>query len=223
MNSDNVEAGNRPESPPDGAPAGSHRRGPEDSATRAMLVDAAEQLMLEEGYAAVTTRRVATLAGINPGLVYYYFGPLDNLLLAVFRRGADQILARQSRAVNSPEPLRAMWELASDSRGTALLVEFMALANHRKAIRTEIANYSTRFHETERDVLSRLVEDEQVDLGGVPPSVVALLMASIGRFLVMESAVGCTTSHADMWAYIEDRLRRAEAQRAEHPLPAEPG
>ena len=50
------------------------RRSPVDgSVTRTALLDAAAAVMLEEGYAAVTTRRLAQRAGVNNGLVSYYF------------------------------------------------------------------------------------------------------------------------------------------------------
>ncbi|MDT3440173.1 TetR/AcrR family transcriptional regulator [Pseudofrankia sp. BMG5.37] len=206
-------------SPGDGAPD-SRRRGALDSPTRVALIDAAEQLMLEEGYAAVTTRRVAATAAANPGLVYYYFGTLDDLLLAVFRRGADKALARQARALASPRPLHALWELATDPRGTALLLEFMALANHRKAIRAEIASYSERYREAELATLTRLVDRREIDLGGVPPSVMAMLMPSIARTLVMEDTLGVKGSHEETISYIEECLRRVEEHLGQPCLPA---
>src|SRR5688572_28425877 len=101
--------------------------------------------MLDEGYAAVTTRKVAAQAGVNPALVHYHFSTIDDLFLAVFRRGAEAHLARLQAAVESPQPLRCVWEVMSEPRDTALTLEFLALANHRKAIRTELADYSSRF------------------------------------------------------------------------------
>ena len=38
--------------------------------------------MIDEGYAAVSTRRVAAKAGLTPPLVHYYFPTTDDLLLA---------------------------------------------------------------------------------------------------------------------------------------------
>jgi DNA-binding transcriptional regulator YbjK len=46
----------------------SRRLGAEDSATRTALLDAAQHPLLEEGYAAVTSRRVAARAGLKPQL-----------------------------------------------------------------------------------------------------------------------------------------------------------
>ena len=64
-----------------GGMTATRRIGAEDSSTRAALLDAAQQLMLDEGYAAVTSRRVAAQAGLKPQLVHYYFRTMDDLFL----------------------------------------------------------------------------------------------------------------------------------------------
>src|SRR5207248_5704599 len=80
--------------------ASSARRiGAPNSKTRAQLVDAAEQLLLEEGYAAVTSRRVGARAGLKPQLVHYYFRTMDDLFVEIFRRRADENFARFERAL----------------------------------------------------------------------------------------------------------------------------
>jgi AcrR family transcriptional regulator len=100
------------------------RIGAEDSATRRMLLDAATRLMIEEGYAAVTSRKVAARAGLKPALVHYYFRTMDDLFVALVRRGARQNLARYAGALASPRPLRALWKLSSDPAGVTLTTEF---------------------------------------------------------------------------------------------------
>ena len=92
---------------------------------RSRLLDAAEQIMLRDGYAAVTSRRVESEAGLK---LHYHFGTLDDLFIEVFRRRAERNVERMQAALGSPEPLRAWWKLASDPRGTALLVELTAAA-----------------------------------------------------------------------------------------------
>jgi AcrR family transcriptional regulator len=105
--------------------------------------------MLLEGYAAATSRRVAAKAGVRPALAHSYIPTVDDLFPAVFGRGAEANLERQRKALLSARPLRALWELSSDREGTALLLEFMALANHRKEIRSEIAVYAQPFREAQ--------------------------------------------------------------------------
>ena len=76
-----------------------------------VLLDAAEQLLIEEGYAAVTSRRVADRAGLKPQLVHYYFRTMDELFLELFRRRAELMQHYQVRALESEQPLWALWEL----------------------------------------------------------------------------------------------------------------
>src|SRR3546814_5823567 len=70
--------------------ASERRIGSEDSETRSALLDAAQKLMLEEGYPGVTSRRVAATAGLKPQPLHYYFRTMDDLYLALFRRGRSE-------------------------------------------------------------------------------------------------------------------------------------
>ncbi len=76
-----------------------------DSKTRAELVDAAEQPLVEEGYAAVTSRRVGAKAGLKPQLVHYYFRTMDDLFVEMFRH-PSRGLQRGPRCVPSPSTIR---------------------------------------------------------------------------------------------------------------------
>jgi AcrR family transcriptional regulator len=186
------------------------RIGAEDSATRAALLDAAQQLMLEEGYAAVTSRRVAAKAGLKPQLVHYYFRTMDDLFVALFRRGADQNLERQARALRSPQPLRALWAFSSDPAGASLITEYSVLANHRKAIRTEIASYAERFRLLQEDALSHVLDDYGIDPDVFPPEAVLVVITAISRIMVLEQSLGVTTGHAETRALVEQYLARFE-------------
>ena len=46
-------------------------------ATREALIEATAQIMLDEGYAAATSRRVAAKAGVKAALVHYYFPSMN--------------------------------------------------------------------------------------------------------------------------------------------------
>ncbi len=92
----------------DDMPSG-RRIGAPDAKNRGVLLDAAEQLMLEEGYAAVTSRRLADRAGLKPQLVHYYFRTMDDLFLAVFRRRAEQGLKVAGASTGiAPAPVGAV-------------------------------------------------------------------------------------------------------------------
>jgi len=194
--------------------AAARRNGSTDSETRTGLLDAAEQMMLDEGYAAVTSRRVADRAGVNSGLVYYYFGTMDELFLAVFRRRAEWMLERQAEALASDQPLWALWTVTHDQANTALNLEFLALGNHRKAIMTEVANYSRRFRRQQLDALSGVLEGYGLDPQEWPPASVILLLSSVSRFLLMEDSYGLDLGHAETIEIVERLLRQLEGERA---------
>jgi len=190
------------------------RRSPaDDSVTRTALLDAAAAIMLEEGYAAVTTRRLAQRAGVNNGLVSYYFGTMDALFVELFRRGAERSLARLRTVLRSPQPLWALWELTHDFTSNALTMEFIALANHRKAIRAQIAEYSATFRTLQLEALSGVIEGYGVDPERWPPSSLILAMAAVSRFLHMEDAFDVHIGHAELVAVIEREIAALEGER----------
>ena len=54
--------------------------------TRRRLLDAADEVLREKGYAGASARNIATAAGVTSALVFYHFGGVDQLLLAAMDR-----------------------------------------------------------------------------------------------------------------------------------------
>jgi AcrR family transcriptional regulator len=183
--------------------------GLESSATRALLLEAAEQLMLEAGYMAVTSRRLGNKAGVKPQLVHYYFPSMDDLFVALFRHSFGQGLKAAAEALRSDQPLRVIWEQSKDFKSTSLSLEFMALANHRKAIRSEIEKFGEQLRQLQLQAL-----EKHFALRGItpqiPPKLMSLFLSSIGLFIVLESQVGITSAHAEAEALVELALRQFE-------------
>ncbi len=186
------------------------RIGAPDAKNRAVLLDAAEQLMLEEGYAAVTSRRVAERAALKPQLVHYYFRTMDDLFLAAFRRRAEQGLEVQAMVLQAPQPLWALWRFSTDPAATAITMEFIALANHRKALKAEIAYYAERFREEQRKALTTILERYDVARVQIPPLVWSVLMTSVSRVLVIEQALDMSAGHSETIEIVESYLRHLE-------------
>jgi AcrR family transcriptional regulator len=186
------------------------RIGAPDAKNRGVLLDAAEQLMLEEGYAAVTSRRVAEKAALKPQLVHYYFRTMDDLFLAAFRRRGEAGLEAQAQVLQARQPLWALWRFSTDPAATAITSEFIALANHRKALKAEIAYYAERFREEQRKALSTVLDRYGIDRAEVPAVVWSVLMTSVSRVLVIEQALGMSAGHAEIVQFVERYLRRLE-------------
>jgi AcrR family transcriptional regulator len=189
------------------------RIGAPDAKNRTVLLDAAEQLMLEEGYAAVTSRRVAERAALKPQLVHYYFRRMDDLFLAAFRRRAEEGLEVQAQMLKAPQPLWALWRFSTDPAATTITMEFIALANHRKALKAEIAFYAERFREEQRKALTTILEGYGRELGTpvrIPPLVWSVLMTSVSRVLVIEQALDMSAGHSETVEIVENYLRHLE-------------
>jgi TetR/AcrR family transcriptional regulator, regulator of autoinduction and epiphytic fitness len=178
----------------------------DDGGTRRRLLEATAQIMHDEGYAAATSRRVAAKAGIRQPLVHYYFPTMDDLFLAVLREGADVALDQMRAALTDDNPLRALWVLNSDPRRSVLNTEFMALANHRKAIGVELRAYAERVRDMETAAVTLVLRAHGVDLNAYPPVVISMLIAQIARSLCNEDAVGVTLGHEEMRRFVEQQI-----------------
>lgn len=197
--------------------ASERRIGGPDAKNRGVLLDAAEQLMLEDGYAAVTSRRVAERANLKPQLVHYYFRTMDEMFIEIFRRLAKLGLEAHAEALRSPQPLWALWEFGLHPAATRLTMEFMGLANHRKALRVEIAFYAEQFRAQQVQAFTDALQRYGYEVADVPPVVWAVFATSVSQVLVMERSLGMTAGHAEMLAFCEDWMRRLEGER----VPAE--
>ena len=139
---------------------------------------------------------------------------MDDLFLGLFRRRADQGLERQAQALASAQPLWALWELSRDPRGTALTMEFMALANHRKAIEPRSPSSPSATGPSCLAGIGGVFARYGVDTTGCRPSSATVLMTSIAQFLVIEEeTLGMSSGHAETVAFVERFLSELEGPR----------
>jgi len=192
--------------------ASPRRVGAETSKTRDALLDCVETMMLEEGYASVSYRALATKAGVTASLVQYYFPSLDDIFLAAIRRYSDRNfeLLRRSLETRTEDPLHAMWEYSWDEATGALITEFMALGNHRKSIRSEIADVTERMRKVQIDALRDKYSPDARLKGDLSLGAVVLLITGLPKFLNLEEGVGVKTAHADVIRAFERYLDAIE-------------
>ncbi|ORA16170.1 TetR/AcrR family transcriptional regulator [Mycobacterium asiaticum] len=178
----------------------SRRVGAETSKTRDALLDCVEKMMLDEGYPSVTYRALATKAGVTPSLVQYYFPNLDDIFVAAIRRYSERNLSYLTEALErrADEPLRAVWEYSWEEATGALMTEFMALGNHRKSIRTEIAAVTESVRKMQLDALVAKFGKNARPIGDLSLPALQLLMSGLPKFLNLEKGIGVKSAHDEV-------------------------
>ena len=83
-------------------------------ATATAILDAARRCLLAEGYAATSTRKVASEAGVPLSQVHYHFASKGGLMLALLEAEDRRRLARQTAMYGRDAPLWQRYEQACD-------------------------------------------------------------------------------------------------------------
>ena len=187
------------------------RNSSSSSDIRARILDSTEQIMLDEGYAGVSSRKVAVQAGLRSNLLHYYYRTMDDLFIAVFRRREDQHFARLAAAAASSRPLHALLALSMDAASSRLILEFNALACHRPALREVIGQSALRDRAAVAGVLEAMFARYGVDAGRYPPRIVAMTVAGLARSIAIERALGVDQDHRETMACLGELLALAEA------------
>jgi AcrR family transcriptional regulator len=199
---------------------GSHARG---SRSRLRLIEAAYDLLGEEGYNAFSARRVAQRAGLKPQLVHYYFRSMEELVVAVFQRSSAKYFQRHDEALSSRYPVRALWELNCNLPEGKRMTEYITLAKVYPALREEMRASGERFRAMQIEALERFYAERGLDNAVVGPRGLVLLMSAVARNFVIESDVGVTLAHEEVRALIERLLAQFEPLEEEDRRPATAG
>jgi AcrR family transcriptional regulator len=195
------------------------RVGAETSKTRENLLDCVEKMMLEEGYASVSYRALAAKAGVTPSLVQYYFPNLDDIFVAAIRRYSERNLTLLTEALErrSDDPLRAVWEYSWDEATGALITEFMALGNHRKSIRNEIAAVTESVRRVQLNALVAKFGKDARPIGDLSLPALQLLMSGLPKFLNLEKGIGVKSAHAEVTEAFERYIDSVEPRTKRKP------
>lgn len=186
------------------------RMGPPGSATWNLVLDGAEDILREEGYAALTSRRIAERIGIKQRLVYYYFHTMEDIMVEAFRRLARRELERLADALRSELPLHEVWGICIHTTDARLISEFMALANRNEGVRKEVIDFIEKSRMLQIEAFTRAARDGRGGLAGLPPAAVTFLATSIALALTRESQLGVSLGHGEVEALIASSLAALE-------------
>jgi AcrR family transcriptional regulator len=183
--------------------------------TEEAFLDAAERLLVEVGYAGITTRRLAAEAGLNHGLVHYYFGSLENLLVRVLERFTDRVTARQRAMYATPDlPFLEKWRQAMryligvDLAYEKIWLELQALAWNHPELQERVAGVNAEW----RAVLTEALADPRERYGiEMPLEALVSLVMTFNEGIILERAQGIADGHQELLDWIDGWLARREA------------
>jgi AcrR family transcriptional regulator len=179
--------------------------------TEQALLDAAERLLLEVGAAGVTTRRVAEEAGSNHGLVHYYFGSVEQLLVRVLERFTERQIARQRAMYASDAPFIEKWRTAmrylisDDAAYEKVWLELQALAWNRPELRERVDRVNAEWREVLSEAFAAPREQYGIEM---PLEVLVSLVITFNEGIMLERLSGVTEGHEELLAWIDAWLER---------------
>jgi len=179
------------------------------SAAEEALLDAAERLLVDVGYARVTTRRLAEEAGVNHGLVHYYFGSIENVLVRTLERFTERLTQRQREMYAADIPFIEKWRTAmrylveEDVRYEKVWLELQALAWNRPEMRERLAPVDAEWRAVLTDAFAMPREELGIDM---PLDALVSLVVTFNFGMMVERLSGITTGHAELLDWIDQFL-----------------
>lgn len=194
------------------------------------FLDAAERLLVEIGYPAISTRRLAEAAGANHGLVHYYFGSMEELFLRVLERFTDRLVARQREMYASPAPYVEKWReamkyLDEDRPYQKIWWELQAMAWNRPEYRERIGQVHAGWCDAMRDAVAESLSKYRLDDGPLSAEAWVTLIVTVNEGLILERLSGIERGHGELLEGIErwlSSLERATGQEAAAPRSSSP-
>jgi AcrR family transcriptional regulator len=179
------------------------------AAAEEALLDAAERLLVDVGHAGITTRRVAEEAGVNHGLVHYYFGSNENLLVRALERFTGRLIERQRALYAADVPFVEKWRtamrylLSEDLSYQKVWLELQALAWNNAELQGRLARVNAEW----RAVLTVAFEEPHRELGvELPLDALVSLVMTFNTGIIVERLGGIEAGHRELLAWIDGWL-----------------
>ncbi len=186
----------------------------------AAFLDAAERLLVREGTAGISTRQLAAEAGQNHGLVHYYFGSVDELLLQTLERFTSRVLDRQRAMYGTDAPFIEKWRTAVGFIDEDLAAgypkvwaELEALAINKPEMRDRLHGVNDRWRSLLRDALSQAIDEYGLDEARFSAEAWATLVMQFNKGLLQERLLGFDRGHGELLAAIDGWLASLEEGR----------
>jgi TetR/AcrR family transcriptional regulator len=188
--------------------------------TAEAFLDAAERLLVEVGYAGITTRRLAAEADANQGLVHYYFGSIDELLARVVERFTDRLVERQREMYGTDAPFIEKWRTAwryqqedIEAGYSKIWMELQALSWNRPNLRPVVERVNAEWRGVLRQAFERGAAEYGLAPQEFPVEALVALMMTFGQGYAIERLEGIDEGHVALLDWIDGWLEDLESRR----------
>jgi TetR/AcrR family transcriptional regulator len=186
------------------------------------LMDAAERLLFEVGYAGVTTRRVAEEAGVKHGLVHYYFGSMEELLTQTLERLANRLArALEEHYADANLSFAEKWRIVSQnwieqpaSRFPKILLELTAMSWNHPELRQRISAVYARFRVIFERYFGEAMRDYGLDESQFPIKVAAAAAGTFQLGIIVEGLSQFHEGHQELVTWVQSWLDSLEATKS---------
>jgi AcrR family transcriptional regulator len=186
------------------------------------LMDAAERLLYEVGYAGVTTRRVAEEAGVKHGLVHYYFGSMEELLTQTLERLAERLVKPLEEHYANPDlTFPEKWRIVAENwiaqptaRFPKILLELTAMSWNDPELRQRISAVYTRFRSIFEYGFAEAMRDYGLDASQYPIKVVAAAAGTFQLGIIVERLSGVDEGHQELLTWVQSWIDSLETAKA---------
>ena len=182
-----------------------------ETATSALL-DAAERLLIETGHAALTTRSVAAEAGVNHGLVHYYFGSMEELLLQVLERFTARLVERQTAMYTADAAFIEKWRTAMrwleedvEAGYPKVWWELQAMAWNHPEMRDRLVLVDGAWRALLRTHFAGALDEYGIDF---PLEATVALVVAFNKGMQIEQLSGISTGHRELLDWIDAWLEQ---------------
>ena len=179
------------------------------------LLDAAERLLVREGHARLSTRRLAEEAQVNHGLVHYYFGSMEELLMQVLERFTAALIVRQRELYASDGPFlekwREAWRYHEDDLEAGyprVWFELQAMAWSEPRMRDRLFAINEEWRAVLADAFGRARGEFAFELPPTDALVALVMMLAQGAQL--ERLLGIDQGHDALLTWIDNWLAKGE-------------
>ena len=186
------------------------------------FLDAAERLLISVGYAGVSARRLAEEAGANHGLIHYYFGSMEQLLVQVLERFTQRLIERQRAMYAADAPFLEKWRTAvgylDDDLASGyqkIWFELQALGWNHPELRERLARIHSQWRETLTQAFTEALADYHLDTERFPLDAIVALVVTFNEGIILERLGGVTEGQAELLAMIDRWLVSLEATKSD--------